>query len=176
MLGLNEGDLDFMMPTGAGSASNPLGGGIPNAPPTTLPDSSSGSGGMLDKVFGAGGILEKMADAQNPLLKGSGLPLWAKALMTAKFGGFSGGKAFGMDFTGMGDIAKDAQAQEVLDKYFKDVQAGGGGSPPAVLKNESTTTTPVRRVSPVGVGSGGASPTANDLLGQMLSAKPMWRV
>lgn len=168
MIGMNPEDLNYMLPQGAGQAANPLVG-------AESPTSPSG-GGVLGSIFGSGGILEKMADAQIPMLKGSGLPLWAKALMTSKFGAFKGGNAFGMDFAGMGDLAKDAKAQEVLDRYFQEAQTPGGGSGQTVMRNESTTTTPMSRVSPRRVSESGL-PSANELLDQLLSQpRGRWEV
>lgn len=174
MIGMNPEDLNFMLPQGAAQAANPLGGA------SASPAATASGGGVLSSLFSSGGILERMADAQNPMLKDSGLPLWAKALMTSKFGAFKGGNAFGMDFTGMGDLAKDAKAQEVLDKYFNEMSgAGAGGTAPTVMRNESTTTTPVSRaVQPRRISEESGLPMASELLEQLMGQPTggRWRV
>lgn len=161
MNGMNPEDLEYKLSQGAGQAATAPGGAASSV-------AQPKPAGWLGAMFGPGGILEKMIERENPLLKDSRLPLWAKAIMTAKVGGFKGGKAFGIDFTGMGDLARDAKAQEVLDRYLREVQTPQGGSSPTVLKNEATTTTPVSRISPRRVSNGGL-PSANELLNQLLS-------
>jgi len=121
---------------GAGQAVNPLGGGI-------LPPSSPESPATIGSIFGPGGIMEKMADAQNPLLKDSGLPPWAKALMTLKIGVSSGGKSFGINASGMGDAVNRATLSDMLGRLSR-----GDTSGPSILRNPTTETTPASRVTP----------------------------
>jgi len=114
-------------------------------------------------IFDSGGFLDKMANVSNPLMKDSGLPVWAKLLMGTKIGIASGNKAFGLNMTGAGDQMAQSRMMDAISQMLKEKPAGA--SAPTVLKNDTTQTTPVSRVAPRRV----ATPTTADLLDDLLT-------